>query len=202
MSEQWGVGNAAHSKSFDRVPVEGTTVELIHGEFPHSRSDNCVYARFPDGRIEGFNGHRLLHEITFKDENYLKTSGLSGNEVRRAGRCTIRINGHVVGDIFYRDVMEALLLARQHIQKVHNFPIRLWDPDEIATLPGRKIYYQNAPALIERYLEDQACVIIVPDGAEHLPLPPHEQEEENPDYSELDRVKEDIFSESIWWWRK
>jgi len=46
MEEQWGVGAKASAKAFMQTKVGKETVELIHGEHPHSRSDNNIYARW------------------------------------------------------------------------------------------------------------------------------------------------------------
>ncbi len=48
----WGVGDCADAKAFDTAIVNGRSVDLIHGEHPHSRSDNTTYARFK-GRGSG-----------------------------------------------------------------------------------------------------------------------------------------------------
>lgn len=209
MSDEWGVGNAANSKAWATTLVSETEVELIHGEHPHSRCDNTTYARFPDGNIEGFDGHVLLHEIRFADYNYLKQSGLSGNEVRKGGKCEILINGHVCGEFFYRDISEALISARTRLAKIHDHPIRIWDDDERRRLIGRKVYYRDFPAVVERLIEDQACVILRPDEPDRAVFPPPVYELEDArrgegeiDWSERQTVKVEMDSPHIWWWRE
>jgi hypothetical protein len=206
MSDNWGVGNCADSKAFGTTMVGDQEVELIHGEHPHSRSDSSIYARFPGGRIEGFDGHRLLHEIEFKDHNYLKQSGLSGDEVRKGGTCTIKINGLVCASFFYRDVSHALLRAHHVLDTVHDHPIHIWDPEEREKLVGRKIYYRERPAVVERLIGDQGCVIIRPEYETTFPLSPYEIEDsKNGEFYKDDdggRVKVELHSPHIWWWRK
>jgi hypothetical protein len=199
--ERWGVGDKADAKAFDRTKVRNEEVELIFGEHPHSRQDNNIYARFPDGTIEGFNGHRLLHEIHFKDYNYLKTSGMSGNEVRRGGTCQITINGSVVAEFFYRDIDYALLEARQRLAKIVDHPMRLWDQDEREGIIGRKVYWHDQPGII-KYLTKDGGVIIAPDypdGSGFRPIA--YMIEDNEDYEERD-IKDNLFSHSINWFRK
>lgn len=209
MNEQWGVGNAAESKSFDTTMVGDFEVELIHGQHPHSRCDNSMYARFPDGRIEGFDGHRLLHEIRFEDHNYLKQSGLSGNEVRKGGSCKIIINGFICKEFFYRDVTEALITARSALAKIHEHPVRLWDEADRKRLIGRKVYYHDFPAIVEMLIKDQACVILKPDHADRAVFPPRPYELEDAsrgdgdiDWGERKTAKVEIDSPHIWWWRE
>lgn len=208
MSEEWGVGKETDAKAFDVVEVGKEQVELIFGEHPHSRRDNTVYARWENGTIEGFNGHRLIHEIKFKDHNYLKTSGLSGNEVRKGGNCEIYINNFLVETFFYRDVQWALLYAHSLIDKIHEHPIRLWDKKERDELVGRKVYWDNFPAKITSFIEDQACVILEPDnedGENLFPLSPYEKEDlkegQLVDDESKYTIKDSIYSPHIWWWR-
>lgn len=205
MSEKWGVGKEKDSKAFDTTIVGEREVELIHGEFPHSRRDNTTYARWSDGRVEGFDGHRLLHEIRFKDYNYLKTSELSGNQVRKGGQCDILINGVVVESFFYRDVQWAMSEAQHKLRNIHDFPVRLWDKRDRENLIGRKVYYREMPAIITRCIEDQACVIIEPDGNDKFPMAPFEIEDAKEGgtiYDEYETsIKESIYSPHIWWWR-
>lgn len=103
--EQWGVGNKADSKAFDTALMgkQDEVVELIHGEHPHIRGPNNTYARWADGDIDGFDGHRRLVDVQLHSTNYLKTSHYSGNQIRKAGTCTISIDRVQVYEFFYRD---------------------------------------------------------------------------------------------------
>jgi len=203
--EKWGVGDQANAKAFDKTwvgedPEHAYPVEIIHGQHPHSRSDNSFYARREDGTIDEFDGHRLLHDVQFREYNYLKTSSLSGNEIRKGGSCVIRINGLICGEFFFRDVMEAVLSARTLIQKIHDHPIQIWDTAERAKLVGRKIFYENYPAYIERFIGDQACVIIRPQNG-LLPISAFELEDDFPSGEGREYVKDCIHSPRIWWFR-
>lgn len=214
-SDQWGVGNAGDSRSFATTVVGGiesrdggVDVELIHGEHPHSRSDSSIYARFPCGRVYAFDGHRLLHEIRFRDYNYVKESHLSGDEVRKGGVCEIVINGLTCSSFFYRDIEWALLSARERLAKLHDHPIQIWDEDVRKSLIGRKVYYREFPAVVTMLIEDQGCVILEPDHPDRTHFPPCPWELEDAkdgdlvDMSENDRAKVELDSPHIWWWRK
>lgn len=200
----WGVGKKTNEKAFATTYVGKEKVDLIFGEHPHSRQDDNVYARWESGRIEGFRGHSLLHEITFKDYNYLKESHYSGDQVRKGGECSIRINGTVVETFFYRDVEDALLRAIRRLSEIHEFPVRLWDEKERASLVGRKIYYRDQPAVITRFFEDQASIMICPDPktTPFAPAPYEIEDQKKGDTVEFEsEIKDTIYSKHIWWWR-
>lgn len=200
----WGVGKDKDKKAYASTYVGKQKVDLIFGEHPHSRRDNNTYARFSDGKIEGFDGHTLLHEITFKDYNYLKESELSGDQVRKGGTCTISINGTVVETFFYREIENALHRAAHRLTEIHEFPVRLWDEKDKASLIGRKIYFRNQPAIITDYFEDQACVMIKhdPEDTPFVPAPYDLEGVKNGEQVEyFNQVKDSIYSKNIWWWR-
>lgn len=202
--EKWGVGNRADSKPYATVKVGEETVELIHGQFPHSRSDDSTYARFQNGEIEPFSGHRILHRVEFQDYNYLKQSGLSGDDVRKGGTCKVWMNETLVCEFFYRDIFVAMEEVQYKIRRLSEFPIQLWDADEVAKLPGRKIYYREFPAKIKRYVDSRACLVIVPDHPEGklFPLSPYEIEDGETDSEDSEEVLVEIDSPHIWWWRE
>lgn len=213
--QQWGYGKGSPygtrlgetstaPKPFDRVAVGETAVDLLFGEHPHSRRDNNIYARFPDGRMEGFDGHRVLCTVLFQDYNYLKTSGLSGNEVRKGGTCTITMNGFQCATFFYRDLTWALLEAHRQIAKIQDFDVHLWQEEDRAALVGRKVYYRNHPAIITAFYEEDMDVILMADGGT-FPLAAYQQERdagEMWDDEETAHVKDSIFSPHIWWYRR
>src|SRR5690606_33369589 len=126
-------------------------------------------------------------------------SSMSGDGVRPGGTCTIKINGIPCGDIFYREILEALISVRQHLQKIHDLPVQIWRQEELDKLIGRKIKYRNQPATIVAYYPEQAAVILSPDGQEAFLRADFESDPD--DYEPESRIKEDIFSPHIWWWR-
>lgn len=204
---EWGVGSRADDPPFDTTVVGKHEVDLIFGEHPHSRCDNNMYARWKNGDVEGFSGHRLLHEIKFKDHNYLKESELSGNEVRKGGNCEIYINGFLVDTFFYREIDHALSRAYERLGKIHENPIRLWNPKERASLTGRKVYWKDHPAIITSFIEEQVCVCLEPDPPDCLfPLPAYHQEDIKEgqviDVEPRHEIKDSVYSPHIWWWRQ
>lgn len=209
--QMWGHGRGTQNfrtgeweqKIFETCRVGCETVGLFFGEHPHSTSDNNLYAKFPDGHVEGFSGHRLLHHITFEDSNYLKTSGLSGNEVRKAGRCNIYINNLLCGTFSYREIEYALRHAQALLDKLHDFPLQLWRQEDRARVQGRKIFYRHHPASIQRVdWEMLECSI----QADPAPFPKAAYQQSSKEDWEIDEedgewVRDTIFSTEIYWYR-
>lgn len=205
--DEWGPGErAATEKAFDVTTVgEGErreVVELVFGEHPHSRQDNNIYARWPDGRIEGFDGHRVLVDVQITSYNYLKSSGLSGNEVRKGGTAKISFNGRVVHSFFFRDAQRALLDAHALIDKLMEHPLNLWREGTSAV--GRRIWYDGQPAVIRSVYRDSGELYVVPDGIERFDCPRDWMVSPDlrgawPDYAHGLRL--DVFSDRIGWFR-
>lgn len=202
-ANEWGPGELAKTaQAFDRVLVDETAVDLVWGEHPHSRQDDRCYARWPDGRIEAFDGHRVHVEIITRTHNYLKQSGLSGNEVRKGGQCLIRFNGHDVYGFFFREVENALLKAARLVTDLKEHSANLWQrggPE--FGLIGRRVYYHETPATIVNFFGDQGCVVL--QSAIGYFQPPVWMKDDGEEMTEqIDRTKTDVLSPHIWWWRK
>lgn len=195
MSDEWGVGNKAQDKAFATAMVGKTEVELIFGEHPHSRQDNNIYARWPSGRIEGFDGHRVAWKIEIETSNYLKESELSGEEVRKGGSLRIWKDGVQVADEFFREVPAALRKAERLLTEISEH----WPHGEPSEWVGRKVYYREIPAVIEYVILDQGCVVV---KAEQGVFPPHPYEREDGRSEAEATAKVEIASPHIWWWRK
>ena len=204
MSDQWGVGDKAAAEPFAQAKVGVTPVGLIFGEHPHSRSDNRVYARFPSGNVEAFDGHRLMTRIEIEESNYLKTSELSGDEVRKGGSARIFFNGVQVYEFFTRDAQRALIKAHGLIDKLSEHPAMDALLDERVPagdrLRGRRVYYRGVPAVLAYTMPAQGCVMVEPIPGHTFPPPPWAHDPDNSSHEERD-VKEDILSPHIWWYR-
>lgn len=206
MSEQWGYGNPKDPKSFGTVTVGSREYDLVWGEHPHSRSDNKMYAKDrASGHVEAFNGHRVLMSVEIGEENYLKESDLSGDEIRKGGYARIFADGIQVYEFFHRDAERALIRAAQLIPKLHEAALMSWtNKRERDKLVGRKVFYDRTPAIIERLVVDQGCVILKPDGASAFPPPIYaiDGDDDFYDDDERDYVKTEVLDPKIWWSRK
>ena len=86
----WGVGDQKASPSSGEASLRGgAKVALVTGQYPHSRASEYTYARFENGEVMPFDGHRHGLRMEFEPYNYVKESGMSGNEVRKGGEARI-----------------------------------------------------------------------------------------------------------------
>lgn len=200
--EKWGYGNPESDKAFDTITLGNETWDLVWGEHPHSRSDDRMYARAPDGRIEGFSGHRICFGVEIAEKNYLKESHLSGDEIRKGGSGRILADGVVIYEFFTRDCSNALLRAHAYIEQLKEAAGGDWlTAKGREKLIGRKIYYDRTPAIIERCITDQGCIIIVPESGE-FPPPVYASEPEDFHREDATSIKTEVIDPRIWWWRK
>lgn len=157
-SENWGVGNAKDAKAFDTIKMNNQTLELIHGEHPHSRRDNNMYARGKDGRITEFDGHRRPIKIEIEEHNYLKSSELSGDEIRKGGSVKVFCDGIQIYDEFCRSYESGFRMA-------HNFILEMeqnwdWFPKNCESKIGKVIGYHEQLFKIRSFIVSQACMMI------------------------------------------
>lgn len=215
-NDEWGVGDKANSEAFDKVymgrPDKGRQYDLIHGEHPHSRRDNSQYVRTPDGEILDFDGFRRLIDVTIESSNYLKESGLSGDQVRKEVIGRIFSDGIQIYEFFARDPQYALRKADRLIDELSGTHGWL-NADERQKMLGRKIYYMQHPAIITRLIEDQGCVMIEMEPGWEPPAYTYDdnglgekyRESWYEDYKDHEtgkyEFKTEVISPEIWWWR-
>ena len=218
-ADQWGPGN--RFEAFDRVIVDDRLYELGFGEHPYSRRDNNFYAR-PIGRDgdepTGFDGHRRPWRIEIMESNYMKSSGLSGDEVRQA--CGARLyqvlpargpSGVYLKLIYafgHRTAEACLQRIPGIMAKLSDFPVDLGKgegPEDFSDLVGRKVYYQHVPAQVRYYFPDQGAVVVEPVDGHLFPLAPWQKEDMDDPFvakEEMESAKVDLFTEHLWWFRK
>lgn len=202
MNEQWGVGDQADAKAFDEIK-EG---ELIFGQFPHTRRDDNIYLRRLNGEIVAFNGHRRLVDVTIESSNYYKDSEYSGDEIRKTVTGSIIVDGIKLVEKHGREVQQVMKWLDRAIDEYSEHESNWFDKKSRESLPGRKIYYYNQPAVIKSIIEDQGAIVI-----ETMPgfVSPQRDDDEDDFDSWEDwkvgghyEVKDDVLSPHIWWWRK
>lgn len=157
-TEKWGVGNAKDSKAFDTVKLKDKTIELIHGEHPHSRSDQNTYGRTADGKVYGFDGHRRPFKIEIEEYNYLKQSDLSGDEIRKGCSVKVYCDGILCFDGFSRNYEAGYRIA-------HNFILDMeehwnWFPKNVEKEIGRVVGYNEQLFKIQSFIISQACILL------------------------------------------
>lgn len=205
--EKWGVGDKADARAFDTTTVDGRIVELFFGENPHSRQDNNIYARDPQsGAVHGFDGHRRLIDVRIESGNYLKSSYMSGDEIRKAVTGRIFCDGTQVYEFSHRHPDEALLTAHRLLRVLQEHESDWLIADARMKMIGRTIYYHEMPATIRATIEEQGCVMIelAAEAVQSVRVRGKEIAELWEDWQDSDgsyTVKDDVLSPHIWWWR-
>lgn len=164
-NEKWGVGNRKDEKAFHTVTLgqmndqHKEEAELIFGEHPHSRQDNNIYVRKKDGEIEGFSGHRIPMRIEIEEYNYMKRSGVSGNEVRKGGNVKVYADGIQIFDGFCRSYDYGYRQATDFINSLE----LMWDwfPKKVENKIGTVVAYNEQLFKIESFIISQGCMILV-----------------------------------------
>jgi hypothetical protein len=206
-SEGWGVGNRAGDKGFDSITLgeadypHRVVCDLIFGEHPHSRSDNTFYARFPDGRIEAFDGHRVRVRFDVEESNYLKTSGLSGNEIRKQCTGKLYFNDEQVYTAHHRTWEGVMRILNRVIPELLEHNVQIWKTEERKKLIGMKVYYKDTPATIRSY-DQEFGEIVLEAESDLFPIPAYRREDGREDDPLEQRVKTSLLDPNIWWWRK
>jgi len=197
--EKWGVGSAIDKKAFDTVKMGEETVELFFGEHPHSRQDNNIYARTKSGSVYGFDGHRLPIKIEIEEGNYLKTSGLSGDQIRK--KCSVKVfcDGIQILDEGHRSYEHGYRIAHQFILDMEMH--WSWFPKKIDEQIEKIVGYREQLCKIKRVIIDQACLIL-----ETLDGKPFKrflwEDDKDDDYEKESTIKVEITSPHITWYPK
>lgn len=200
MEEKWSVGeNAKEKQAFGKTIVDGYEYDLIFGDHPHSRQDNTIYARDKEGRVTGFDGHRLLFKIVIEEHNYMKSSGLSGDQIRKSCKGELWLNGvqiyegsHRTYDRMYKEITRFI----DDMEMNWN-----WFPNKLDEVIGKTIGYKEQLFVIERVIVDQACLVLKHvDGKRKKFL--YEDDEDFDEYEAIDPVKVQITNKSICWYPK
>jgi hypothetical protein len=199
MSEQWGAGDRAQWSNHGLVTIGKKRYPLIYGEHPHSRNDNRHYVEMDGAEPTGFDGHRILIGVNLQSENYLKESELSGNEVRKGGNGQILADGEVVYEFFFRDIGYALRKAQQVIDQLSDGTCDWLIKERRDALIGRKLFYREHPAVVERLIVGQGCLILRTEDGK--PFPPPVWRDANEDEDGEPTVKVEVTDPHIWWWR-
>lgn len=173
------------------VKIRGVAKEAVwvekQGEWP---------AHWEVDGIE-WDGHNILWSFSYEPETYLKQSGLSGDEWRKGGKIRYFKDGIQVYEDFCRDPHYASIKVLETLPKLMNVD---WEKIK----EGQKIYYDNTPAKIGYIMMDQGTFIVEVDGADRFPRPAYlmNDEDDDDDYEDPKRVKIDVLSHGIWWYRK
>lgn len=136
--------------------------------------------------------------IRYEPRNYTKTKW-DETEALTAGGVVITRNGEdfcqITGGMNY-----GIDKARVMIREFERHPLHLDFIDFDKKAVGRKVWWRSEPAIITRYVDNQACVILKPDGIDRFTVPA-EFANEDTDYYEDGTIKTSILDPHIWWFR-
>lgn len=184
---------------YDVYRVEGF-VHSIGGKW----GENCYWA-CPMGEnpshenLIEFSGDAPTWGVTFERNNYIKHKW-DETSVECNGNCWITRNGkkfyHVPGRYMDYGLAKAQYLL---VQLLEECPLYLNERDWREQALGRKIWYHDQPAMIQRITNDNELYIIS-DGIDEFKAPAHWGEDMDwSDYS--DGLRTDLLSPNIYWFR-
>lgn len=198
--ERWGVGKEGNSKAFDTVKIGDEEFDLIHGEYPHSRQDNTTYARhkkYPD-HITGFSGHRIPFKIEIEEYNYLKSSGLSGDKIRKGCIGKLFLDGQQIFECGGRTYDRAYKNIERFIDSMEM--MWSWYPKKVNEEIGRLVKYEGQMFRIKSFIISQGCMILeTADGKPRKPFQSEAEDVEEGDFEHGTSIKVEVNSDNIWW---
>lgn len=138
--------------------------------------------------------HRPCFEINIREGNHIKTK-YGDDDIRGSVFCEIFLNGDKVYEFGTRDIEYAAAKAVVLKSELMEHPFDFTNPDKEI---GRKVFYKDEPAIVERVILDQGCVILKKDAPGNFKTPVWDDEGWEDEDS---TIKEDILSDHIWWFR-
>lgn len=119
------------------------------------------------------------------------------------GCTTITRNGKPFCDVPCKDMYFGIDKARVMIAEFHEHPLNLDTINFDKKMIGRKVWWRSEPAVISRYIENQACVVLTPDGINGFSNPAeYEHDGYYLIYEDEGVVKADILDRHICWFRE
>jgi len=185
------------------VPYDIYRIEGYNHTIGGKWGENCFWA-CPSGEkpsfenLIEFNGDAPTWGISFERVNYIK-SKWNETSVETSGDCWITRNGKKFYHISGRSMDYALAKA-QHllVQLLEECPLYLSDRNWKEQAIGRKIWYENQPAIITSITSGNE-LWIEPDGIPCFKAPPHWDDMDYDDYA--DGLRVGLLSPDIYWYR-
>lgn len=165
-----------------------------------------------DGRLETtsehwshFTGHRVQIGVELQTWNSREVNDWKGrDEIRAEGEWNLYFDGVRVFSGRAADPVAALRKIADLIPKLLEFHhVKEWTEEGLQALIGRKIYYQNTPAVISwQSIGNEGRIGVEAAEGHEFPPPPYVLEEEGMVHDDDRSVVTTIFDPAIWWWRK
>lgn len=142
--------------------------------------------------------NRPCFEFNIKQGNYTKVKW-NETDIRSTNSVEIYINKRLVyafgcGSLDYA-------LAKVSVLRIEmlEHPFNFADPDSEI---GRKIWYRKQPAIIERLMLDQGCILMQKEDETGFDMTdPWDEDDWISEWDGENKVKDDIFASDIWWFR-
>jgi len=156
--DQWGAGPKKDWRPFDEVAVVDGDVKfnLVHGAHPHGRQDNNLYAvragAKPSEAI-AFSGHRFRTYLEIEEKNYVKSSSLTGTEIRQYAELRIHMDTEqgVRRLVYVKGAREVAFLMHWWLANHYRFsedsPVQIFRASDVAKLPGMPLWFRGQPAV-------------------------------------------------------
>lgn len=189
-----------NGKPYYVVRLEGY-IHTIGGRW--GENDYWAYPRDEEPSYENlieFNSEKTtLWGIEYKPFHSIKCKW-DECETRQGSHLIITRNGKKFDEITSSGMYYGIDKARVMIEDYNEHPLELNTIDFDKKMVGRKIWWRSQPAIIERFVWGQGCIIIVPDGFDKFETPAEFRgdccfEDEN------DSIKAHILDKHIWWFR-
>lgn len=185
----------------DDKPLRVCRLEGCYHTIGGRYGNNCLYS-YPRNEkptldnIREFNGDVLWSYSVEKFNYYGKYAIEYGT----------RANIYFAGEKIYElrcswDLMPHKIMTIITELQEHPIPIVEIGYEEKEVI-GRKVFFKDKPGIITRYIKNQGCVIIEPDGKVDKFGKPIWESDEEYEYNFEGDVKVDILSSHIWWFRE
>ena len=156
-----------NGKPYQLIRIEDY-VHTIGGQ--HGINDIWAYPLNENMTIDNliiFDGHAPCWGIEWHESNYIRCKW-TGTSIRESGSATITRNGKKFYEIHGYKINWAIPTAQHYLMRLQEHPINFHDRNWKNTLLDRKVWYKGKPARVNNIIEDQGCVIIVPDGEKYF----------------------------------
>lgn len=145
-----------------------------------------------------FAGASCQWGVIANDNNYYRCKWDEA-EVLHNHSITITRNGEEFFTFHSGGLAYGLAKAQVIIAELDEHPLDLNEIGYDEKMIGRKVWWRSQPAIVDRFIKGQACVMLIPDGMDSFKIP---EEYKNEDYEENNDIKTEIFDKHIWWFRE
>lgn len=149
--------------------------------------------------VEFSSQDTTLWGIEYRPYHYLK-SKWGECELRQGSHLLITRNGRIFEEMSSSGINYGIDKARVRIEDYKEHALDLNTIDFDKKMVGRKIWWRSQPAIIERFIWGQACVIINPDGINRFETPAEFKDDDMMEDDD-DFIKTHILDKHIWWFR-